>query len=59
MCVTLFLLNGHFGRLHYGETLSPSLRFIRFTEPVVIIDVTSPAAARIASFETTLSETIF
>ena len=20
-CVTLFLLNGHFGRLHYGENL--------------------------------------
>src|SRR5206468_7307569 len=27
-----------------AETLSPSLRFIRSTEPVVIIDVTFPAA---------------
>src|SRR6266496_4260519 len=26
-----------------AKTVSPSLRFIRFTEPVVIIEVTSPA----------------
>jgi len=31
---------------------------MRFTEPVVIIDVTSPAAVRITSSETTLSDTI-
>ena len=41
-----------------AKTLSPTLRFIRLTEPVVIIDVTSPAAVRIVSSETTLSETI-
>ena len=41
-----------------AKTASPSLRFIRFTEPVVIIDVTSPAAVRITSSDTTLSETI-
>src|SRR2546430_206369 len=42
-----------------AKTLCPSLRFIRLTEPVVIIDVTSPAAVRITSSDTTLSETIF
>src|SRR6266576_2908506 len=42
-----------------AKTLSPSLRFIRSTEPVVIIDVTFPAAVRIATSDTTLSETIF
>src|SRR5262249_14451635 len=41
-----------------AKTLSPSLRFIRLTEPVVIIDVTSPAAVLMVSSETTLSETI-
>ncbi len=30
-----------------AKTVSPSLRFIRFTEPVVIIDVTLPAAVRL------------
>src|SRR5882724_860743 len=42
-----------------AKTLSPSLRFIRSTEPVVIIDVTFPAAVRIRTSDTTLSETIF
>ena len=42
-----------------AKTLSPSLRFIRSTEPVVIIEVTFPAAVRIATSDTTLSETIF
>ena len=42
-----------------AKTLSPCLRFIRSTEPVVIIDVTFPAAVRIATSDTTLSETIF
>src|SRR6266566_5463359 len=42
-----------------AKTLSPFLRFIRLTEPVVIIDVTSPAAVRTTSSDTTLSETIF
>ena len=42
-----------------AKTLSPSLRFIRSTEPVVIIDVTVPAAIRITTSDTTLSETIF
>jgi uncharacterized protein Yka (UPF0111/DUF47 family) len=35
------------------------LSFIRFTEPVVIIDVTIPAAVRMTTSDTTLSETIF
>ena len=42
-----------------AKTLSPSLRFIRSTEPVVIIDVTVPAAIRNTTSDTTLSETIF
>jgi len=42
-----------------AKTLSPSLRFIRSTEPVVIIDVTVPAAVRTTTSDTTLSETIF
>jgi hypothetical protein len=42
-----------------AKTVSPSLRFIRFTEPVVMIDVTVPAAVRMAISDTTLSETIF
>src|SRR5215475_853316 len=41
-----------------AKTLSPTLRFIRLTEPVVIIDVMSPAAVLMVSSETTLSETI-
>jgi hypothetical protein len=41
-----------------ANTLSPTLRFIRLTEPVVIIDVRSPAAVRMVSSETTLSEII-
>ena len=41
-----------------AKTLSPTLRFIRLTEPVVIIAVTSPEAVRSISSETTLSETI-
>ena len=42
-----------------ANTASLSLRFIRSTEPVVIIDVTIPAAVRITTSDTTLSETIF
>src|SRR5215472_912436 len=42
-----------------AKTLSPSFRFIRSTEPVVIIDVTIPAAVRITTSDITLSETIF
>jgi hypothetical protein len=42
-----------------AKTVSPSLRFIRLTEPVVMIDVTSPAAVRMTISDTTLSETIF
>ena len=41
------------------KTVSPSLRSIRFTEPVVIIEVTFPAAARMTISGTTLPETIF
>jgi hypothetical protein len=41
-----------------ANTASPSLRFIRFTEPVVMIDVTVPAAVRMTISDTTLSETI-
>src|SRR5262249_16169032 len=42
-----------------AKTSSPSLSCIRFTEPVVIIDVISPAAVRMIISETTLSDTIF
>src|SRR6266487_1456623 len=42
-----------------AKTVSPSLRFIRFTEPVVIIEVTSPALVWMTTSDTTLSETIF
>ena len=42
-----------------AKTVSPSLRSIRFTEPVVIIEVTFPAAVRMTISDTTLSETIF
>src|SRR5690349_5767286 len=42
-----------------AKTSSPSLRFIRSTEPVVIIEVTIPAAVRITTSDMTLSETIF
>ncbi len=42
-----------------AKTVSPCLRFIRFTEPVVIIEVTSPALVRMTISDTTLSETIF
>ena len=45
--------------LMIAKTVSPSLRFIRFTEPVVMIDVTVPAAVRMTTSDTTLSETIF
>jgi hypothetical protein len=41
-----------------AKTVSPFLRFIRFTEPVVMIEVTGPAAVLITISETTLSETI-
>ncbi len=54
-----FLFDRDCGGFHYRKTLSPSLRFIRFTEPVVIIDVTVPAAVRITTSDTTLSEMIF
>jgi hypothetical protein len=42
-----------------AKTVSPSLRSIRFTEPVVIIEATFPAAVRMTISDTTLSETIF
>src|SRR4029077_21227177 len=42
-----------------ANTASPSLRFIRSTEPVVMIDITVPAAVRMTTSDTTLSETIF
>src|SRR5882724_10872718 len=42
-----------------AKTLSPFFRFIRSTEPVVIIDVTIPASVRMTTSDTTLSETIF
>jgi hypothetical protein len=41
-----------------AKTASPSLRFIRLTEPVVMIEVTGPAAVLITISETTLSDTI-
>src|SRR5215211_1376634 len=42
-----------------AKTLLLSFRFIRSTEAVVIIDVTIPAAVRMTTSDTTLSETIF
>src|SRR6185369_6633069 len=42
-----------------AKTLSPSFRFIRSTEPVVIMDVTIPAAVLMTTSDITLSETIF
>ena len=44
--------------LMIANTLSPSFNFIRCTEPVVMIDVTGPAAVLMKISETTLSETI-
>jgi hypothetical protein len=41
-----------------AKTASPFLRFIRYTEPVVMIEVTGPAAVLMTTSETTLSETI-
>jgi hypothetical protein len=41
-----------------AKTSSPSFRFIRTTELVVMIDVTTPAAVRMTTSDTTLSETI-
>jgi hypothetical protein len=41
-----------------AKTASPFLRFIRFTEPVVMIEVTGPASVLMTISETTLSETI-
>jgi hypothetical protein len=41
-----------------AKTASPFFRFIRLTEPVVMIEVTSPAAAVMTISETTLSDTI-
>ncbi len=41
-----------------AKTVSPFLRFIRLTEPVVMIEVTGPAAVLMTISETTLSDTI-
>jgi hypothetical protein len=41
-----------------AKTASPFLRFIRLTEPVVMIEVTGPAAVLMTISETTLSNTI-
>jgi hypothetical protein len=41
-----------------AKTASPLLRFIRLTEPVVMIEVTGPAAVLMTISETTLSDTI-
>jgi hypothetical protein len=41
-----------------AKTASPFLRFIRLTEPVVMIEVTSPAAVLMTISETTLPDTI-
>jgi hypothetical protein len=41
-----------------AKTASPFLRFIRVTEPVVMIEVTGPAAVLMTISETTLSDTI-
>src|SRR5437763_15894570 len=39
-----------------AKTASPFLRFIRLTDPVVLIEVTGPAAALITIWELTLSD---
>jgi len=41
-----------------AKTASPFLRFMRLTEPVVIIEITGPAAVLMTISETTLSDTI-
>ena len=41
-----------------AKTASPSLRFIRLTEPVVMIEATGPAAVLMTISETTLPATI-
>src|SRR6266480_2378426 len=41
-----------------AKTASPFLRFIRSTEPVVMIEVTGPAAVLMTICETTLSDKI-
>jgi hypothetical protein len=41
-----------------AKTESPFLRFIRLTDPVVMIEVTGPAAVLMTISETTLSDTI-
>ena len=41
-----------------AKTASPLLRFIRLTEPVVMIEVAGRAAVLMTIFETTLSDTI-
>ena len=41
-----------------AKTASPFWRFIRLTEPVVMIEVTGPAAVLMTISETTLSDTI-
>jgi len=41
-----------------AKTASPFFRSIRSTEPVVITEVTSPAAVLMTISETTLSDTI-
>jgi len=42
-----------------AKTASPFLRFIRVTEPVVMIEVTGPAPVLMTISETTLSDTIY
>src|SRR6266853_4769559 len=42
-----------------AKTASPFLRFIRLTEPVVMIEVTGPAAVLMTISETTLSDMMF
>jgi len=42
-----------------AKTASPFLRFIRLTEPVMMIEVTGPAAVLMTISETTLSDMMF
>ena len=55
----LFLFDRHFGRLNYRKNGVALFEIHSLHEPVVMIDVTVPAAVRMTTSDTTLSETIF
>jgi hypothetical protein len=55
----LFFFDGHFGRLKDRKNGIALFEIHSCTEPVVVIDVRLPAAVRITTSDTTLSEVIF